>query len=428
MCEKRIGFIMQIAVAFLVCTAPLTLTAIAQPTGEPSQVLGVKEAIAIAHQQHPELNTLREQIAKKGGERKSSFGLYAPTVSYAREGIGNGLFMEQRFVFSQSVDFPLSSYYKIKQIGTQRDALELQLASETRRVTANVKKAYTVLLYTQELVHLRVQEVQLANDLIEGARVRVQVGEASELELIKAELQYAEATSSHEEATLQLQLARYDLFKSIGIDPDQQVYSIQFPDTLAYIDVQIEQERAMAYIDQLPAMKSAAKNMDAARLGIKSVRASLFPAFQIDYFPQDFGAGYNRHGFQFGLRLPLWLNNYQGNIQVARAHVQSVSWHNQSIYIEIKKNVEQAWHGYESSKRTIDRYEQEIKSRAAELLARTQEGYRIGEIDLLTLLNTQQTYLRSEQQYYTALRNYYFYLIELEQYTGEDIVYTNSVD
>jgi outer membrane protein, heavy metal efflux system len=58
------------------------------------------------------------------------------------------------------------------------------------------------------------------------------------------------------------------------------------------------------------------------------------------------------------------------------------------------------------------------------LLELTQEGYRMGELDLLRVLESQRTYLEAEQQYYQSLKNYYLQLIELEKYLPNEIVFT----
>ncbi|RMF54048.1 MAG: hypothetical protein D6746_14915 [Bacteroidetes bacterium] len=64
-----------------------------------------------------------------------------------------------------------------------------------------------------------------------------------------------------------------------------------------------------------------------------------------------------------------------------------------------------------------------MQERAATLLALTREGYRLGEIDLLTLLDTQRTYLDSQLRFYQALRDYYLDVIELERYLERDLIF-----
>jgi cobalt-zinc-cadmium efflux system outer membrane protein len=386
--------------------------------------LGVYEAVALARRQSPALNQLRQQVEAKGGQWWTSFGLSAPEVMYFKEGIADGQFAERRWLVSQTVDFPLQSYYRLRRVGTEQEALERDVESALNDLTVAVKKAYTELLYAQELIHLRQQEVRLAEALREAASVRVEVGEASELELMKAEIGQAEAQSNLEEAARLFQNARYALFNVIGLDPEEQRYSIQFPDTLVYLDVLIHEDRLLPRIDVQPELRSAAQNLAATRLGVKQTRSALLPALRFDWYVQDYGAGFEPFGFQIGLQVPLWLiPNHKGRMRAARADVQRASWKQQAVFLELKKQVEQTWHSYISIRQTIERYQDEVQGRADELLRLTQEGYRIGELDLLTLLDTQRTYLSSRLRYYDTLRAYYFHLIDLERYLGEDIVF-----
>ena len=397
---------------------------VAQESPDQDDQLGVYEALAVARQRSPMLNQLREQVRAKGGQWWMSFGIDAPEVAYVKEGIAGGQFEEQRWLLSQTIDFPLQSYYRLRRVGTEQDALQLDVEAGLNDVTVAVKKAYTELLYTQELVHVRQEEVDLAEALHEAASVRVEVGEASELELMKAEIGLAEAQSNREDARRRFQNARYALFNVVGLDPDEQHYAVEFPDTLVYFSIEIDEDHVLQRIDVQPELLSAARNLEATRLGVRQTRSALLPDLKLDVFVQDYGLGYDPVGFQVGLRVPLWLlPNHKGRMRAAKADVQRQSWKQQSVFLDLKKQVEQTWHSYQTSKQTIERYHTAIRGRADELLRLTQDGYRIGELDLLTLLDTQRTYLSSQLRYYDALRDYYFHLIGLERYLGEDIVF-----
>ena len=398
--------------------------AIAQDANVPVEQLDVHRAVELAHQLNPSLNAIREQVRRKDGERLTEYGIHAPFVSYFREGIKDAGFSEQRLAFSQTIDFPLASYYRISNTRTEQEALKLQLEGEMRQVTSAVKKAYTELLYAQELVHLRALEADLSQALVDAAAIRVEVGESAELEVMRAEIGRAEAESGLEEAHLAFQQARYVLFNVVGLDPTDQTYTVVFPDTLMYFKSDINQDAVLAQLLKQPELLSRERTIDAARLGVKQVRSSLLPALQFDIYPQDFGGGYDRYGFQVGFRMPLGaFTNFRGQMRMAKADVQTQTWNHQAVYLALKRDAEQAWHSYDTSKRIIDRYDQVIRERADELLKRTQEGYQLGELDLLTLLDTQRTYLASEMQYYNALRDYYLQLIELERYLNQEIVF-----
>jgi cobalt-zinc-cadmium efflux system outer membrane protein len=64
-----------------------------------------------------------------------------------------------------------------------------------------------------------------------------------------------------------------------------------------------------------------------------------------------------------------------------------------------------------------------MQERSSKLQSMSLRAYQLGEIDLLELLNAQQIYLKSEQRYLTALRDYYMQLAALEQYLNQELIY-----
>lgn len=412
-------------IAFLAATLLLALPAAAQPTP-----FGIHEAIEMATRHSPVMGEGRAQLSRSRAQWWTGLGLSRPELHYAREGMPGGFesgFAEQRWGLTQRVDFPLTTYYRLQRFGTQREAVQFGLQARRVQLKSDVKKAYTDLLYAQELLHLRREEVGLNRQLVEAAAVRVEVGEASELEQMKAEIGLAEAESGLAEAQQRFQNTRYELFRVVGLDPEEQRYEIAFPDTLVYIDAEVQQAAVMTALPGQPSLQSAARHLESARYGVRQARSAYLPDLTFELFAHDYGGGFDMSGFQIGFSLPLWLPvESRGRVQTAQANSAEQAWRKEAVALDLKQQAEQAWHGYETSKQTIDRYRSEVQGRADELLERTLEGYQLGEIDLLTLLDTQRTYLAAEQRYYSALRTYYHHLIDLERFLGEELVFTSA--
>ena len=144
----------------------------------------------------------------------------------------------------------------------------------------------------------------------------------------------------------------------------------------------------------------------------------------MNLYKQNFGTGYHFKGFEVGLKIPLWYPfDQKGKINQALARQEEISWKQQEIKLETKKQIELAWHNYSVSRSIIQRYEKTMKTKASELLSLALKAYQLGEIDLLNLLNAQHTYLNSEQSYLQALRDYYLQLVTLEKYLEKELVY-----
>jgi cobalt-zinc-cadmium efflux system outer membrane protein len=287
-----------------------------------------------------------------------------------------------------------------------------------------VKTAYVEVLYAQEMVHLGAQGVMLGESLLAAVMEQVAAGAAAELDALKVELQLADARGALEERLRLHNEARYTLYHAIGLDPDAQAYGVVFPDTLVYRETAVGQEEVLSRLAGLPEIAGADRAALAASWRVREMRNVALPRLRLSYWPQDFGGGYRFRAFEVGVSVPLWFAfSERGVVLRARAEAEETRWSGVELRLDIKRDIERAWHGYQSSKQTIQRYATTVRALAEDVLARTREGYRLGQLDLLSLLDTQRTYLSAQVRYYEALRTYYVHLIQLERYLGRDLVF-----
>jgi len=244
------------------------------------------------------------------------------------------------------------------------------------------------------------------------------------MDLTKAELQVAEANNDIDDARRQLHQARYSLFNLMGLPPENQKYSIEFMDTLKSNNVEISQIVALAVLTDQPIYKSSERELEASGYFLKEARSNLLPDIRFDLYKQDYGTGYNFNGFEVGLSFPIWYPLEQrGRIKMNLAHQDEITWKQKGIRSEMKQQIEHAWHTYEVSRSTIKRYDETIRSKAEKLQTLTLSAYRLGQVDLLNLIQAQQIYLNSQQRYLLALRDFYIQLVELEKFLGKELVY-----
>jgi outer membrane protein, heavy metal efflux system len=388
-------------------------------------VISVRDALQIALQNNPDLQRAEEQIRVQKSLLGPSWGLDNPELYYFKEGMEEDLFSEQRWGVSQKVVFPVSGYLRNRKAAADLRAAELQAEYSRSELRAMVKSAYTELAYSLKNVELVQQELELANDLQEIARARLEVGESTELDLIQAEIRLTRAQNNLKKAEELKNGARYELFRIIGLVPGDQQYGITYPDTLAWVDPVMSQESILQRVDFAAEMNLVRSYTEAADKNISVAKSSYLPDLRVNVYRQDFGAGYDFYGFEIGVSIPLWFGWNQGSqVQRANAQFSQAKWSEKEALLRVRENAEKAWHGYETSREAILSYRNFVQSRAATLLELTQEGYRMGELDLLRVLESQRTYLEAEQQYYQSLKNYYLQLIELEKYLPNEIVFT----
>ena len=397
-----------------------------------AQLLTINDAVEQAIKNNAQINQMRSQLNQKKEEWRAQTGISAPEFSYMKEGINNKAadpFQEKRMTVSQSIDFPLTTSYRLKALKEEEKAMEFNIQEEERKVKVGVKSRYIEVIYALHLQKLRDQQLKLATELYNAVFTQFETGIGNGMDLTKAELQVAESNNDIDDARRQLHQARYSLFNLMGLPPENQKYTIEFMDTLRSKDVEISQITALSVLTEQPSYKSSAKELAASGYFLKEARSNILPDIRFNLYKQDYGTGYNFNGFELGLSFPIWYPLEQkGKIRMNLARQEEIQWKQKEIRSGVKEQIEHAWHSYEVSRSTIKRYDETIRSKAEKLQSLTLSAYRLGEVDLLNLILAQQIYLNSQQRYLSALRDFYIQLVELERFLDLELAvsYTQS--
>ncbi len=392
--------------------------------------LTVQKAVEFAIQHNPELNQLRQKIHLAEASRWETWGIRPPTISWYKEGIPRTQevsplpFQEKGIRLSQAVDFPLTSLFRFQNSRFQVQSLRFQYEAKIRELRARVKGDYARVAFYLELSHLSRQMLQIATAFKKTVKARFEAGEASELELLNAEIRSQEANNQLLDAMWQYDKARYQLFNTIGLDPDNQTYHIVFLDSLRYTEVIIPQEDILAQLPRLPAIQAAQLAHQAVRSEIKAAWSALLPEVSFVYYRQDYGTGLNFYGWEIGLTLPLdFLFRHRPLIQKAKAQARINFWEIEKQLLQWKKQAEYVWHQYATAMQKLQPYHTEIRAKSRKLLQLTMQGYQLGEIDYLSLLEAQRVYLQTEQNYFTTLFDYSMSVIQMEVFLGKELIF-----
>ncbi|MCG6188812.1 TolC family protein [Maribellus maritimus] len=390
-------------------------------------LLTIKGAVESAFDRNAELQQLYAQLKQKENLWRTETGISSPEISYFKEGIASGpgdVFDERRITISQEIDFPLTTSYRLKALAEEVKSLELQINSRENEIKAEVKSYYVEVLYALYLQNSMQNQLKLAQELYNAVYTKFETGMGNGIDLANAELRLEEAKNDLDQTQWILHKARYGLFYAMGLPVEDQKYSVGFSDTLRASDIEISQIMTLAVQEKQPDFLATEHQLQAADFYIKEAKSNILPDIRLNLYKQDYGSGYNFKGFEVGLRIPIWYPLEQkGKINTALARQDEIRWKQQEIRLNTKKQIEYAWHNYSVSRSIIKRYNETMKEKASLLQSLTLKAYQLGEVDLLNLLNAQQTYLASEQRYLTALRDYYLQLVSLEKYLEEDLVY-----
>lgn len=390
-------------------------------------LLTIQESVESALNQNGELQQMRASLKQKENQWRLETGISSPEISYFKEGIASGpgdIFDEKRIAVTQEIDFPVTTHYRMKAVSEEVKAMQLEVEALENEIKADVKSYYIEVLYAIYLQRSRENQHRLALDLYNAVYTKFETGMANGIDIANAELRLEEAKNDLDQSEWILHKARYGLFYVMGLPEEKQLYSVAFSDTLFTKDIGISQIEALLAQTDHPRFLAVQHEIESTRYFQKEAKSNMLPDLSLSLYKQDFGEGYNFRGFEVGLSIPIWYPfDHKGKINRSLARMEEIKWKQKEVSLDIKRQIEYAWHNYDVSRSIINRYNETMKNKASQLQGLSLRAYQLGEIDLLNLLTAQQTYLNSEQRYLTALRDYYLQLVTLEKYLRQELVY-----
>ncbi len=388
--------------------------------------LSAVEAYQWALDRNPQLQGVRLQEDRMAASRRGALGWEAPELSYLREGMASDLPApgEERWTITQELPSLLSGLKRRSGYGAYLEAARLEEQDARRRLRSRVKVLYVEVVHRQKVVDLLADQITLSRQAHQAVTLKEELGEASKRERLQSQLNNAALKQDLLVAQAEFDQARYALFEVMGLTPDEQEYGVEFTDPLVFNDVDYTQDESLGELGVQPRYLAAAAQRHAAESLLAAEQWTLFPDLSVSLYQQNYeGEGFDHHGFEVAARLPLWfMPARQGRLGEAKAEAALGRWRQEAVLLEMKREIEQAWHGYETSLSIIRQLTGESLEQSTELLNLTLEGYREGEVGLLDLIAAQQTYTASQRRYQDALFDYYQRLITLETYLPGELI------
>src|SRR5262249_43373927 len=300
------------------------------------------------------------------------------------------------------------------------DIVKAALEAKKREITARVRVAFYELLRNQEDLRLHDEQVALAQQAFETARIKYTVGRVPQQDVLKAQIVLSKLVDHLIMFQQEGQLARTVLNTLMGRDP------------MAPVEVVGE----YAPPRELPALNELEKiafqnrpELIAASSAIKQGETRAQLAGKADAPDLAVGGGYmlmpptsrfrNTYMVEFTVSLP-WLNHrkHESEIASAKAEVAELKAAYDSQRAMILQEVREALIRAESAKKLVDLYRDTLRPQAQTTLKSAAAAYQTDRTDFLNLLDSQNTALEVEYAYFRALSQYEQRLAELERAIG----------
>ncbi len=356
----------------------------------------------LALQNNPTLSAAAANVSAARGRQiqgglspNPSFGYFSDDVGENGTAGKQGAFVSQQFVTGGKLALNVAmGRQEVEEFRLRRNAQELRILSDVRMRFYDSLVAQRRVELSDELMKIAEQSQGISQRLLKAQQVSQNDSLQAEIEAQEAQILISNARNSKTEAWRRLAaIVGAPTFEErpIGGDLDHNIPTYEWEDTYS---------RLLADSPQLMAAQARSQR---ARIAIERAHRENVP--NIDTFvsvSRRAETGDDLVGIQAGIPIPIF-NRNQGNILQANADLIAAENDIRRIELDLKDRLGITFRRYANARQQVDRYQNEILPRAKKSIELVTRGYEAGQVDYLSLLTSQRTYVRVNLTYLDSL-------------------------
>ena len=306
---------------------------------------------------------------------------------------------------------------------------ELNAARTERRyrqalLETQVAQRYHALQLAEGRLRLAEQRLQLADVLQQVGRRREQAGELAKLERLRLDLirEAAQQVLDKSEGEYSEAVSLFRAYLGLSAETLPQLTPLEPYGSLP------EMEQLQADLAEHPALRAARHRLEAARLGVSLARTARLPDPSLRLFRErDFlnGRKQDLTGIGIGLTMPLWDRN-SGNIEKTRAQVIQAESELQILERDLGSRLHQSYLHLNHLVQQGEHYRSHVFEPAQTVFELTRKAYAAGEVEILALIDANDTYFNANERYLELLQEAWMEAAELRLAAGRLLLTTTQ--
>lgn len=294
------------------------------------------------------------------------------------------------------------------------------LEAKKREVTARVRTAFYGLLRNSEELRLHEEQVALARQGMEAARIKYTVGRVPQQDLLKAQI----AVTRLVEHLLTLQqegrLARVELNALLGRDPGgplEVVGEYAVPGDLPAIA-----ELQRVALENRPELLATSVAIQRSETQVRLAAKAYTPDYSLGfgYMLQPAASPFrNAYMAELSFTLP-WFNRRRHESEIAEARAEHTVWkaEYENRRVLVFREIQEARIRAETARQMVELYRDTLRPQTQTSLKAAVAAYRNDRTDFLNLLDSQNAALDVEYAYFRALSEFEERRADLERAVG----------
>ncbi len=397
--------------------------------------LSLSDAFSRADAQNPQLLAVARSLDINQGDITIAGAVPNPQigVQYGFGTIATEQGNPQQVGITQTIELGGKRDARLQVAAAQYQLTSLQLTALRWTIHTQVRRAYAELAAAEAAVEAVNAQVKLADQVVDIARKRVEVGVAPAAELLQAKLARTQLDTQTTQAQGRVQNARTQLNSLLGEDPqptaqvrDRGLFNLRIEKT----ELVPTPDAPMPGVENLlqqaynlrPDLRALLQQAQVAQNQVRLADAQRTPDLQVGvaYAFTTYTNG-NAQGSGFipsvGLTVPLFYNQ-GGEIAKARAIFDQVGLQNKALRQQIATDVRTAYQSMTAARENIRKYQTRLLPDSTEVLSLAQESYQVGKTGLTSVIVAQQADQQIRLGYLEAVVAYQNAWADLEGAVG----------
>lgn len=379
--------------------------------------ISLEEALKIAIEKNPQLQSTRDQIDAAIGSLRQSKLYPNPVLEFLAEEMPSnevGLNQSQNLV---SITQPIVTAGKrglgIKLGEKSKEKNEFERDVVLLNVMADTKKAFYKSVADQEGLVIAKKVEEIAKGIYESEKARFDAGEVAITNVLRAEVELSKARNlvSHVEGNLQNSLKE---LQTVMGTPEEIIDGVTGKLLSRPVELLLP-ELELKMNNNQPFLKASKKNIEISETQLTLEKRQAIPDINIS-------AGYKRltqenaDTIQFGVGIPApFFNRNQGNIEKGKALSRKAKNEDLSVYNDLLFQLKRDFNSYNVERKRVIEYRDKILPKAEESLKLITKGYQEGEFNYIDLLDAQRTWAETRISYLESLKNLNLLIADIEK-------------
>jgi len=384
--------------------------------GEDSVRLTLEEALAGLRRQNPELLAGALHVRAAHGEVTTAGLLPNPTLSAGvgnfplgrtnPRGIGVGDTVVSQVGVEEEIPLPGKRGARLAAARDREAAAAEERADLERRLVFELRARWVALVEASARLRLAHENLTHYAGTMRVSEARARVGDISRAELDKIALEQRGFEREVADAEADRREAVAALLPLVGLEAAdvEPVGELALPPPPG--DAEHLVGEALA---RRPDLRAVERASEAAEAALRLARAERWPnpTLGVQYTHSEFqvsGDLANQVGTNVSVPLPVF-NQNQGEIERAAAEALIARREVEKLRLGIPQEVRSAVISYAIARERVRRFEEAFLGQAREARQAAEVSYREGAVSLLELLEAERTYVQTEREHLTALRD-----------------------